>query len=120
MENAFGILANPFRVFMTPIGLISEKVEAINMACCVPHNFLRSRSEACSIYTPPQSIDTEDPETHALQLGEWHHGPESTGLLPLARQGSNRYSYMAKDIRDHLCEYFNSEVGAVEWQWKMV
>ena len=116
----FGILANRFRVFMTPIQLIAEKVEAITMACCVLHNFLRSRSETCSIYTPPGSIDTEDPETHAVQLGEWHHGQQSTGLLPLAKQGSNHYFYVVKDIRDQLCKYFNSEDGAVEWQWKIV
>ena len=34
VENAFGILANQFGVFMTPIGLGPEKVENIVMACC--------------------------------------------------------------------------------------
>ena len=32
VENAVGILANRFRVFMTPIGLAPEKVEAIVLA----------------------------------------------------------------------------------------
>lgn len=72
MENAFGILANRFRVFMTPIGLVPEKVEVITMACCTLHNFLRSRVEAHSVYMPPGSYDMEDPITHAVQLGEWH------------------------------------------------
>ena len=119
VENAFGILANRFRVFMTPIGLIPEKVEVITMACCTLHNFLRSRVEAW-IYTPPGSLDAEDPRTHQLQLGVWHHEPQSTGLLPLARQGSNRCSSTAKDIRDQLCQYFNSKDSEVEWQQKMV
>ena len=40
VENSFGILANRFRVFMQPIALAPEKVEAIVMACCCLHNFL--------------------------------------------------------------------------------
>ena len=31
VKNAFGILANRFRVFMTPIGLVPEKVEVITI-----------------------------------------------------------------------------------------
>ena len=63
VENALGILANQFRVFMTPITLVPETVETITMACCTLHNFLRSRPEACSVYTPPGSLDTKDPVT---------------------------------------------------------
>ena len=63
VENAFGILTNRFRVFMTPKGLVPEKVEVITMACCALHNFLRSRAH--SVYMPPGSIDTEDP-SHML------------------------------------------------------
>ena len=39
VENAFGILANRFRVFITPINLAPEKVEIITLACCILHNF---------------------------------------------------------------------------------
>ena len=38
VENAFSILSNQFRVFMTPILLDAEKVEAIVMASCSLHN----------------------------------------------------------------------------------
>ena len=98
MENAFGILSNRFRVFMTPMGLAPEKVEIITMACCSLHNFLRSRKEANAIYMPPGSTDTEDPVTHEIQPGEWHQSLQSTGLIPLSRQGSNRYSGSAKNM----------------------
>ena len=84
VENAFGSLANRFRVFMTPFALVPEKVEAITMACCTLHNFLRSCSEACSVYTPPGSLDTEDPVTHELRQGDWHHQSSSASLFPLA------------------------------------
>ena len=94
---------------MTPIGLVLEKVEVITMACCTLHNFLRSCLEACSVYTPPRNLDTEDPLMHQVQLGEWHYGPQPRGVVRIARQGSNHYSSAAKD-------FFNSEDGEVEWQ----
>ena len=78
VENAFGILANRFRVFITPMELVPEKIEVITMACCTLHSFLRSHVSASSVYAPSGTLDTEDPETHAPQLGEWHCGPEST------------------------------------------
>ena len=63
---------------MTPIGLVPEKVE---MACCILHNFLRSKVESRSIYMPPGSIDTEDEDMHTVRPGQWHQGPQSTGLI---------------------------------------
>ena len=105
---------------MTPIGLVPEKVETIIMAYCILHNFLRSKVESRSIYMPPGSIDTEDEDTHTVRPGEWHQGPQSTGLVPLAQQGSNRHSNSAKQIRDQLCQYFVSKNDAIPWQWNMV
>ena len=116
MENAFGILANRFRIFMTPICLNPEKVETIVMACCILHNFLRSKVESSSVYTPPGSIDIE---THAVCPGEWDEGPQSTGLLPLAQQAGNRHSNLVQMIRDQLCNFFVSDIGS-PWQWNMV
>uniref|UniRef100_A0A671KY09 DDE Tnp4 domain-containing protein n=1 Tax=Sinocyclocheilus anshuiensis TaxID=1608454 RepID=A0A671KY09_9TELE len=41
VENAFGILANRFRVFLTTINIQdTAKVEDIVLACCALHNFL--------------------------------------------------------------------------------
>ena len=53
VENAFGILANRFRVFMTPIALSPEKVETITLASCVLHNYLRTQYTSRHVYTPP-------------------------------------------------------------------
>lgn len=44
VENAFGILANHFQVFMTPMRLSPEKAEIVVLACCSLHNMLRSSS----------------------------------------------------------------------------
>ena len=56
VENAFGILSNRFRVFMTPMALVPEKVKVITMACCCLHNFLRSRIAANDVYMQPGSM----------------------------------------------------------------
>ena len=120
VENAFGILANRFRVFMTPIGLAPEKVEQIVLASCYLHNFLRSQAKACPIYTQPGSLDIEDPDTHQVIPGEWRNQQQSQGMQSFKQQGSNRHSDEAKMIRDHLKEYFNSESGAVSWQYNMI
>ena len=79
VENAFGILSNRFRVFMTPIALAPEKVEAIVMACCSLHNFLRESSASRLVYMPQRSIDTEDSITHDINLGEWRQGSDPQG-----------------------------------------
>lgn len=120
VENAFGILANRFRIFMTPISLTPSKVECITMACCSLHNFLRCRTDASALYTPPGSIDREDPLTHACTPGNWRSGPQSTGFAAVARQGSNNYTCSAKNMRDQLCQYFNSKAGEVSWQNDMI
>ena len=88
VENAFGILTDRFRVFMTPIGLTPEKAEKIVLASCTLHNFLRSRSEASTMYTPPGSIDTEDPITHQWIPDEWRKD-QAQGLQSFGRQYGN-------------------------------
>ena len=112
--NAFGILSNRFRIFMTPITLSPEKVEIITLTCCILHNYL---------YTPAESMDREDredPESHQVIFGEWRQEVCSSGMQPLGKQGSNNYSASAKEIRDSLCTYYNSTAGAVPWQNNMI
>ena len=100
---------------MQPIALSPEKVEHIVMACCSLHNFLRVRLGSCSVYTPSGSIDTENQETHKITDGQWRHDPQPQGLQPLQQQGGNRYTSDAKQLRDYMCDYFNSDIGCVPW-----
>ena len=44
VENAFGILANRFRIFLMPIAVVPETAVKIVLASCVLHNFLRRES----------------------------------------------------------------------------
>ena len=73
VENAFGILANHFRLLMSPINLAPEKVETIVLTCCLLHNYLRSQPGARATYTPPGSLDSEHPETHQVYPGQWRN-----------------------------------------------
>lgn len=98
-ENA---LANRFRIFMAPIPLVPEKVEIIVTACCSLHNFLRTQPEACAVYTPTGSLDSENPNTHKVVNGEWRQGERLQGLVPTQRLGGNRHSNSVKDYRDYL------------------
>ena len=119
VENAFGILSNKIRVFMSPMRFMPEVVEEIVMACCTLHNFLRSKQVSRNVYTPPGSLDNEDMDTHAILAGDWRAGQEPGGLLQLHKQGSNNFTARVKEIRKILCQYFNS-AGAVPWQDNMI
>ena len=98
MENAFGILANHFRVCMTPMNLSPEKVETITLACCVLHNLLSTRRTAKQVYKPPGSVDTEDPHTHTISQGEWQLCPyacRSTIASTAGQQSALQFSQAA-------------------------
>ena len=119
VDNAFGILANRFRVFMTPIRLAPEKVENIVLACCSLHNFLSSHHTSRAIYAPQGSFDTEDSDSHAMTPGNWRQEQQPQGLISLERRSGNRHTNAAKAMRD-LCMYFNSDRGSVPWQSSMI
>ena len=114
VENAFGILANRFRIFLSPICLEPEKVELIVLATCALHNYLR----AASTSEVDTEGDTDDPETHEVIPGQWREMPQPQGLVPLKTQG-NHSAQIARSVRDKFCKYFTTPSGAVEWQWNI-
>ncbi|KAK6181839.1 hypothetical protein SNE40_009621 [Patella caerulea] len=68
VENAFGIMAAKFRIFLGRIILAPEKAESLVLATCALHNFLRSTRDAA--YIGPGTLDDED-EGHHLIHGSW-------------------------------------------------
>lgn len=96
VENAFGILANRFRILHTSINIDLKKIEIIVLTCCILHNFLRKNSK--SYVTEEELADSAFENT----------------LTPLEITSRNS-STNAKVVRDMYVEYFNG-VGAVEWQ----
>lgn len=111
VENAFGILANRYRVFLTNIALAPDKVEKLVMASCALHNFLREKVGHTTNY------DVEDALTHTVTPGRWRDDRVlSQATLPAGTNSTQR----AKAQRDYLVNYVTSETGAVPWQNEMI
>ena len=111
VENAFGILANRFRVLLNPIALSPEKVEIIVLCACALHNFLRS------VYVPPGFVDSEDPSTSEVVPGKWR---TMTNLQKASLPKTTNQLYSAKEQRDFLRDHFSSKEGSVHWQYSIV
>ena len=109
VENAFGILASRFRVFLTTIPLTPENTEKVVLASCALHNFLQARSTR---YASTGFVDVEK-EDGTVDMGVWRD--ETQGMEPLRLQQGNRYTLEAKEVRAKLCNYFNN-YGQVSWQ----
>lgn len=67
VENAFGLLANRFRVFLAPIHLDAEKTRKLTIACCSLHNYLLKRRDD---YFTPNLVDRYDDQGNVLD-GDW-------------------------------------------------
>ena len=109
VENAFGILANRFRVFRSAIHLEPHNVEHIVLAACVLHNFLREKLGNSYV----DSVDKEIGENKELVQGSWRSG---TQFEELGSNPPRNSTARAKELRDHVCSYVNSDVGSVPWQ----
>ena len=118
VENAFGILASRFRIFLSPMHLAPENVERVTLTSCVLHNFLHEKAPAC--YTLPSSFDREDENTDRVTEGNWRSDMnKSNGMIAAELGGSNNYNCHCKNIRDNSCLYLNTS-GKLPWQGKFV
>lgn len=93
VENAFGVLANRFRIFLTPINLSVDKVQLITKVACILHNLL---------------LDERMENNNVLQMNR-------ENFFNIPRQGGNNAPRTAHFIREEFQEYFNTN-GAVPWQ----
>ena len=106
IENAFGILANRFRVFMSPIQLPPSKIDTIVLACTSLHNFLRR--DHVTHYTPEGCLDVEDLSVAHIIPGNWPQTSELPGLQTVSRNDMAD----ARNIREQYMQYFDGEVGS--------
>ena len=99
MENSFRILSNRWRVLRGRMMLRPAKAVKVVMACCVLHNFLRTRAR--SQYAPDDLIDQEDNELDEVVQGTWRQNCQSTtSCLPMVAQGNRGHRIVAKEVRD--------------------
>ena len=93
VENAFGMWANRFRVFLTTINVKPKTVKKLVLASCIIHNILRDKR-------PHQyGMPEDDP---SVPSGDWTRDPLD-GLEPRLRQTGPG---PAKVVRTHLTEYY--------------
>ena len=114
-ENAFGILANRWRIFRRPIALNPKTVRNITMAAIALHNWQRSQSSIGKVELPNGLVDEEN-GYHNIIEGSWRkEQPNDTWFSLSNNIYGNRSSNEAKSIRDEFKDYFVME-GAVDWQ----
>ncbi|GBN77487.1 hypothetical protein AVEN_190847-1 [Araneus ventricosus] len=97
VENAFGILANRFRILHTCINLALPKIEIVILTCCVLHNYLLRNS--------PEYVTEE----------EMNEPNFETTLTALSSDDHQNTIKRAKLVRKIFSDYFNGE-GEVDWQ----
>ena len=87
-----------------------DRVEAVVMCACILHNILRVKMQS------PAEGDIEDPITGEVIPASWRSD------LPLSQVSgrSARSTQAAKELRDHLKNYFVSEAGSLPWQMAQI
>ena len=107
VENAFGILAQRFRLFNRRIQLDEKNVIIVVKACCVLHNWLRGKSEfseVSSFLNPDKEpfLPAGGPVRNLAHLQGYHSAAESIKTRNLFK------------------DYFNSPAGSVPFQDRCV
>lgn len=110
VENAFGIMANRFRIFLTTINLAIYKVNKLVLCCCVLHNFLRRHAAR---YISTHQFDEDPARTGNTSGGQEHELLDA--MTPIGMGRSGLATQNARQNRLNYMHYFNG-VGAVEWQ----
>ena len=113
VENTFGILVHHCRCMLTTMQQHPHRVQSIVMACCIMHNLLTIRYPQ----QHAQVVDVEDPDTHNVIPGAWQDEEKLVGLQTIGRNTSAK---VAKIQRNYLKDYYNSPIGKVSWQEKMI
>ncbi|KAE8280179.1 hypothetical protein D5F01_LYC22321 [Larimichthys crocea] len=94
VENAFGILSSRWRI------LHPQHVDTLVMATCILHNFLLVPRETVGLLAEAEQ--------------------QRRNLPPVRNMGGNRASREACNVREIFSTYFNSPLGSVSWQDRMV
>lgn len=103
VENAFGILAQRFRVYNRRMQLKPYTVIFIVKATCILHNFLRGNATIATTYADL------NPD-HEPYLGE------NGTFVDLDNLQGYRSARESQRIRNIFKDYFTSPAGAVTWQ----
>ena len=90
---------------------IPDRAQAITAACCMLHNFLRSKKS--DAYCPEGFADSYGDDGQITD-GSWRQNQPNLDL-EIGRQHTGRPSTQAVEMRKHLTNFFVGN-GAVNWQ----
>ena len=110
-ENAFGIMAQVFRVFFTEISCDPDMTAIITLACCILHNIMRTLSR--DSYTPTAFVDLVTDDGQIIE-GSWRDDLDP--FTSLMRHPGQKATYDAEGVRNYFREYFQMN-GSVPWQY---
>lgn len=114
VENAFGILANRFRIFLTSINLAIYKIDCLVMCCCVLHNYLRRNSNGYMTLMPFE----REPDVPTSMPGSSNRGENQEHMDVLTSLNSGYPRLPAQNARQCRLDYMEYFVGrgSVSWQ----
>ncbi|XP_070385449.1 uncharacterized protein [Dermacentor albipictus] len=116
VENAFGIMAQRWRILRRPFKAKDDNVNRIVCACVALHNFLLHESPGSrAVYCPPGTADCEDWQGQVTE-GSWRAEEGSRDALSALQSTGFHSTRQAYAVRDKLCLYFISDDGRVPWQ----
>lgn len=117
IENAFGILASRWRIFLRPICAHPSTADRFVMACILLHNFLmteNAKKPPCEqTYCPPNFIDHDNME--GMIPGTWRS--ETSNMRNFRPCTAHRATREAYEQRDVLTKYLLSPTGEISWQY---
>nr|CAI5822663.1 unnamed protein product [Callosobruchus analis] len=112
VENAFGLIAQRFRVLRRPVELTHpSRIISVVKAICVLHNYLLVHKDSMRLYAPPGYLN----EVDGAQIieGKWRSdGMPIDNFFPLNNDPSSRpTTNQAKDVRSEFTDYFQTVDG---------
>ena len=114
VENAFGILAHRFGVFLTTMQQDPDTVREIIKTCLLLHNLMRSRYPGLQ----NAQLDRAENQNQQFQPGAWRANVNMLDCINVA--GPNAGNRQAKTQRNILKHWCNSPAGPVEWQERII
>lgn len=117
-ENAFGVLANRFRVFTTTIyldRLDPDKATTITFATLVYHNMLCEFSNE----SYPEGYIDKEARNGSIIEGEWREEETESIFKRMPNCYTRKPSKHREELKNAFVEHFLGP-GQIPWQWKMI
>lgn len=99
VENAFGILSQVFRMFLTPLAIKPEKIDTVVLAACLLHNLLRDNNIA----------QLDEPSATSTTTTDADAASQTSTFTTVAPQAGGRNNKEGIKVRMVLAKYFKKE-----------